>query len=135
MVQTVSITSVRDVRLGTSGSFVVAGKDHAGIEIDLIFRAVDAQNIAGPILCCAAMEAAAFGPKLPAATIVSACHLPVMNWQVGRSNINAEPVLILNLSGGARLTFQFAPQSAQACGQALATEGIAAGPAPGAKAN
>jgi hypothetical protein len=118
--QTISIKSVKDVRWSTTRSFIITGNDHADIETDIIFRAADAQHLASPILCCAAIEALAFGPKPSAGKIVGGCLLPVMNWQTGRSGFNGANFLTLSLPGGATLTFQFSPEGARKCGLALA---------------
>src|SRR5262245_23858515 len=135
MPQVVSLQSIRDVRVGSSSTCVISGYDHNEGAVEMIMRAEDVQRVVGPILCYAAMEAGAFGPKMPPGSIVAGGPLPVTYWKTGHATLNAEPVLILTLIGGAELTFQFPGQAAQECGTALAAQGRLATPPPGMKAN
>jgi hypothetical protein len=134
MAGTISIQSIRHVRLGPSRTAIVLGQDQNGMDTDIIFASADAQNIAPQLLCCAALEAGPAPRPLPG-TVIPGCHLPVMNWRVGRSHINGEPILEIDVPGNVTLRFQFPASTAQACGQALIDAGVAASPAPGSKPN
>jgi len=127
----ISFGTIRDVRLGVTDSAVVSGVGTNGIESETTFRLADIPSVAVPLLCCAAAGAAT-PPPLPG-TIIPGCHLPVMQWETGRSPVNGEPLLRLIVSGGSVLTFQFPSQAAQQCGQALMNEGALASPAPGTR--
>jgi hypothetical protein len=129
----ISLRAVRDVRIGPTDSAIISGEDVSGVPSEVFVKLADIPSVAGPLLCCAA---AAAGPSRPLqGTIIPGCHLPVMKWSVGRSNINGEPVLILDVSGGCQLTFQFPAQSAKECGEKLAKEGGALAPSPQTKLN
>jgi hypothetical protein len=131
MKNAISIAAVRHVRLGPTNSAVVVGEDVYGDETEVYLKTADIPAIAGPLLCCAAAETTRSPP--PAGTIIPGCHLPVIQWKTGRSTINGEPLLILELSGGSTLVFQFASQGAQQCGQALMSTGAAAASTAGTK--
>jgi hypothetical protein len=128
------IDSVKNVRILNRGWAAIAGRDHRGIETDIAFSIADASTIAPQLLCCAAVEAGPDPKPLPG-TIVPGCHLPVMGWRAGRSNINGEPVLEIDVSGGATLRFQFPASTAQDCGRSLEAEGTAASPPAGSRPN
>jgi hypothetical protein len=128
------IDSVQNVRILNRGWTAIAGRDHRGIETDIAFSIVDASTIAPQLLCCAAIEAGS-GPKPLPGTIIAGCHLPVMAWRTGRSPINGEPILEIDVAGGATLRFQFPASAAQDCGKALTAEGAAASPPSGSRPN
>jgi hypothetical protein len=128
MKNAISFAAVRHVRLGPTNSAVIVGEDVYGDETEVFLKTADIPGVAAPLLCCAAAESTRSPP--PAGTIIPGCHLPVMQWKTGRSTINGEPLLILELSGGSTLVFQFASQGAQQCGQALMNTGAAAASAP-----
>jgi hypothetical protein len=130
----IRIDSVRHVRLALAGWTVVLGRDHTGIDTDIMFSTADVPNIAPQLLCCATIEAGP-GPRPLPGTIVPGCHLPVMGWRVGRSTVNGEPILEIDVPGNVTLRFQFPASTAQACAQALAAEGVAASPSPGTRPN
>jgi hypothetical protein len=124
MARTVVITSVRDVRIGPSRTSVVTGRDTAGIETEIVFNSADARNLAGPLLCCAAIEAGAFDVSWPPGSIVPGCDLLVLDWQVVRSAINGDPMLVVTLPGNAVLRFRFLPADAERCAGDLAAGGL-----------
>ena len=129
----ISFESVRDVRIGPSKTAIISGKDVSGSDAEVFLKLDAVPKVATPLLCCAAVDAG--NPNVLIHTIIPDCHLPVMRWETARSTLNGEPILKIYLFGGSVLTFQFAPQSAVQCGQALAQDGMAAGPPPGTKAN
>jgi hypothetical protein len=130
MGQTTSIRSVKDVRLGSSRTFVIHGLDHKEAETGIIFPINDAGIIAESALCCAAVDATAYGAKPPLGAVIPECHLPVVEWKAGISNVNGEPILILTVSGRNLLKFQFPAQTARECGAELLRLGTAAGESP-----
>jgi hypothetical protein len=134
MANMIRIDSVRDVRILNRGWAAIACRDHRGVETDIAFSTTDIPAIAPQLLCCAALEAGP-DPKPLAATIIPGCHLPVMGWRTGRSTVNGEAILEIDVPGSVTLRFQFPGVTAQACGQALAAEGIAAAPVPGSRPN
>jgi hypothetical protein len=121
------IDSVQNVRILNRGWTAIAGRDHRGIETDIAFSVADASAIAPQLLCCAAIEAGPDPKPLPG-TIVPGCHLPVMAWRAGRSTINSEAILVIDIPGGATLRFQFPGLTAQECGKALAVAAMAVSP-------
>jgi hypothetical protein len=129
----ISFEAIRHVRLGPSHSAVIAGADIYGDETEVFLKTDDIPSVAAPLLCCAAAESSRSPP--PAGTIIPGCHLPVTKWKTGRSTVNGQPLLILEIAGASTLIFQFAAQSAQQCGQALIAAGAAAAPAPGTQAS
>ena len=129
----ISLRAVRDVPIGPTDSAIISGEDVSGVPSEVFLKLADIPTIAVPLLRCAAVSA---GPAAPLqGSIIPGCHLPVMKWSVGRSNINGEPLLILEVSGGSQLTFQLPAQSARECGQALVNEGSALGLPPDARVN
>jgi hypothetical protein len=131
MKNAISLAAIRHVRLGPTHSAVIVGEDVYGDETEVFLGATDIPNIAASLLCCAAAESTRSPP--PAGTIIPGCHLPVIKWKTGRSTVNGEPLLILELAGGSTLVFQFAAQGAQQCGQALMNIGAAVASAPKTK--
>jgi hypothetical protein len=127
----ISFEAIRHIRLGPSHSAVIVGEDVYGVETEVFLKTADIPGVAAPLLCCAAAASSRSPP--PAATIIPGCHLPVTKWKTGRSTINGQPLLILEVAGASTLVFQFALQSAQQCGQALM--GTGAAPAPGTQAS
>jgi hypothetical protein len=127
----ISFEAIRHVRLGPSHSAVIAGADIYGDETEVFLKAADIPSVAAPLLCCAAAESSRSPP--PAGTIIPGCHLPVTKWKTGRSTVNGQPLLILEIAGASTLIFQFAAETAQQCGQALMA--AAAAPATGTQAN
>ena len=133
MKNAISLAAFRHIRLGPAHSAVIVGEDVYGDETEVFLKTADIPGIAAPLLCCAAAESSRSPP--PAGTIIPGCHLPVVKWQTGRSTVNGEPLLILELSGGSTLVFQFTSQGAQQCGQALMNTGAAAVSTPATKTN
>src|ERR1700733_5851508 len=131
MKNAISLAAFRHIRLGPTHSAVIVGEDVYGDETEVFLKTADIPGIAAPLLFGPAPESAR-SPR-PAGTIIPGCHLPVVKWQTGRSTVNGEPLLILELSGGSTLIFQFASQGAQQCGQALMSTGAAAASASGPK--
>src|SRR5580700_9784491 len=131
MKNAISLAAVRHVRLGPSHSAVIAGADIYGDETEVFLKTADIPSVAAPLLCCAAAESSRSPP--PAGTVIPGCHLPVTKWKTGRSTVNGQPLLILELAGGSTLVFQFAAQGAQQCGQALMNIGAAVASAPRTK--
>jgi hypothetical protein len=131
---TVKIDSVRDVRITLNGRMIVSGRDERGVDIDILFNSADAPHFAPQALCCAAIEASSDQRPL-ANTIIPGCHLPVVGWRTGRSQVNGEPILEIDVAGGAILRFQFPASTAQDCGKALLTGGVAASPPAGSRPN
>src|SRR5580658_1890388 len=131
MKNAISLAAVRHVRLGPTKSAVIVGEDVYGDETEVFLGTTDIPSIAASLLCCSAAESTRSPP--PAGTIIPGCHLPVIKWKTGRSTVNGEPLLILELAGGSTLVFQFAAQGAQQCGQALMNIGAAAASAPRTK--
>jgi hypothetical protein len=129
----ISFGAIRHVRLGPSHSAAIVGEDIYGVETEVFLKTADVPSVAAPLLCCAAAESSRSPP--PAGTIIPGCHLPVTKWKTGRSTINGQPLLILEVAGASTLIFQFALQGAQQCGQALMETGAAAAPAPGTQAS
>lgn len=71
-------------------------------------------------------------PEPPAAgTPVTDAHLPVMAWKTGVSNINLEPILMLEVIGGLWLSYQLGHDTAKAVGEALSATGVSGGRLPG----
>lgn len=134
MPNTIRIDTVNDVRIFARQLTAIACRDHRGIDTDVVFSVADVPKIAPALLCCAAIEAGP-NPKPQLGTIVPGCLLSVMAWRVGRSNINGEPVLEIDVAGGATLQFQFPGTTARDCGRDLEAEGAAASPPPGARPN
>jgi hypothetical protein len=134
MANMIRIDSVRDVRILNRQWAAVAGRDHRGIETDIAFSTSDAPKIAPQLLCCAAIEAGP-DPKPQPGTIVPGCLLPVMGWRTGRESLTGETILELDLPGNVTLQFQFPGTTAQACGQALTTAGVAASAPLGSRPN
>ena len=58
-------------------------------------------------------------------------HLPVIAWKTGVSNINMEPILMLEVTGGLWMSFQLPPKSAKDVGEALSATGATGGRPPG----
>lgn len=58
-------------------------------------------------------------------------HLPVTAWRTGVSNVNLEPILMLEVVGGLWLSFQLPPKSAHDVGEALSATGTSAARPPG----
>lgn len=54
-------------------------------------------------------------------------HLPVTGWRTGVSNINLEPILMLEVIGGLWLSFQVPPTAAREVAAALSATGTSAG--------
>src|ERR1700722_5191282 len=131
MKNAISLAAFRHIRLGPTHSAVIVGEDVYGDETEVFLKTADIPGIAAPLLCCAAAESTRSPP--PAGTIIPGCHLPVVKWQTGRSTVNGEPLLILELSGGSTLVFQFTSQGAQQCGQALMNTGAASASTPATK--
>jgi hypothetical protein len=121
----IRIDVVNNVRILSRAWAAIAGRDHRGIETDIAISTKDVPAIAPQLLCCAAVEASP-DPKPFPGTIISDCHLPVMGWRTGRSNINGEPILEIDVAGGTTLRFQFPASTAKDCGTALAAAGTAA---------
>jgi hypothetical protein len=119
--------------MGPAGSAEILGTDNTGLSTIIRVKASDINAVAAPLLCASAITASPNAP--PSGTGIGQCHLPVLQWQTGRSNINQEGILLLTVSGGLTLAFQFPPQGAQACGQALVKEGQSAGLQPGQRPN
>lgn len=130
----IRIDSVANVRILSRMWAAIAGRDHRNIETDIAFATKDIPEIAPQLLCCASIEAGT-GPKPLPGAIIPGCHLPVMEWRVGRSNFNGEPILEIDTAGGATLRFQFPASTAKDCGDALAAQGQAAAPTPGSRPN
>ena len=135
MTQTIVLSSVRGVRVGAKGLAVIAGKDHSGDDIDVIIQSADIGTFIEPLLCCAALESFEPDRSLPIGTVVPGCHLPVISWKTGLSNVNGKPALILTVAGGTELTFEFPPESAQDCGRALEQTAKVAAPADETRPN
>jgi len=122
--------AITNVRILARAWAAIAGRDHRNLEIDVAFMTKDARQIAPQLLHCAAIEAGPRPKPLPG-TVIPGCHLPVIGWRTGRSNVNGEPILEIDVSRGTTLRFQFPASTAKDCGTALAAEGMAAGPASG----
>jgi hypothetical protein len=127
MLQFYAITNVRILARAWAA---IAGRDYQNHEIDVAFMTKDVRQIAPHLLHCAAIEAGP-RPKPPPGTVIAGCHLPVIGWRTGRSNVNGEAILEIDVSRGTTLRFQFPASTAKDCGNALAAEGMAAGPASG----
>ncbi len=122
---TIDISTIDDLILGASGDTVIAVRLKDGSQTRIAMPRAEVQRLAPALLCAAS----AAGSSSPAQDMsVGPCHLPVMQWECGLSNMNGEPVLVLTIPGGARVMFQFPPQTAQACGQALISKGLEAMP-------
>ncbi len=90
----------------------------------------EAAAIFGRALVAAALASSATEPP-PAGTHVTDAHLPVTAWKTGVSNVNMEPILMLQLAGGLWMSFQLPAQSAKDVGEALSTTGTTGGRPPG----
>lgn len=79
----------------------------------------------------AAAVASVAGDPPAAGTHVSDAHLPVVAWKTGVSNVNMEPILMMEVKGGLWMSFQLPHPSAQAMGEALSNTGTTGGRPPG----
>jgi hypothetical protein len=84
----------------------------------------------GRALVAAAVASRAGDPP-PAGTHVTDAHLPVIAWKTGVSNVNMEPILMLEINGGLWMSFQLPHASAKAVGEALGSTGTSGGRPPG----
>lgn len=124
----ISFSVIEDVQVGTPGTAIISGQDFSGVEAEVIVKAADVPKVANPLLYCAAItnsDLKTSTKPLPG-TIIPDWHLPVMSWRIARSNNNRGPLLILRIPGRITLTFQFSPEDARDCGDALSTEGLEA---------
>jgi hypothetical protein len=71
------------------------------------------------------------GEPPPAGTHVTDAHLPVTAWKTGVSNVNMEPILMMEVKGGLWMSFQLPHPSAQTMGEALSNTGSTGGRLPG----
>jgi hypothetical protein len=106
---------------------VISATDQFGGPIYVIVNCLEIPKLVGPLLCCAATNSRASLPEPQQHTAITGSHLPVLCWQIGRTTVEGEPVLILTLAGGATLAFQFHPQAARQCGKALEQAGVGTG--------
>jgi hypothetical protein len=77
----------------------------------------------GHSLLAASAVCSSAPPKPSSGTRIRNAHFPVTGWETGKSSVNGQPVLLLKITGGATLVFQFASATAQAIGGALRAEG------------
>ena len=123
------LDAISEVHMGDNGKAEIIASQPLNYPVTATVNIRDVPILAPALLCAAAAYASPTPP--PAGTKINPCHLPVMNWQTGLSTVNGEPLLILSVPGGATLVFQFPPQAARDCGQALLRDGQTAGLAPG----
>jgi len=99
--------------------------------------ALDSASAAKLGIALLAVSVINYGPvqRPPIGTKVEGVHFPVIGWQVGRSKVNGEPVMLVTLPGGAVLMLQLTGTLALACGQALVNEARSAQIPAGLKPN
>jgi hypothetical protein len=108
------------VLAGTQDSIQIFGQNQSdGHDIDITLPSRLCSALVNPILIGSVLSASP-QPKPAEGTPIGMGHISVLQWQVGLSNINQEPVLILTIPGGTQIVFQFPSQAAQECGKALA---------------
>jgi hypothetical protein len=112
------------VEIGSGGTVVVRYGD---LTLSL---SQEAASLLGRALIAASTALQSSDP-LPAGFHVVDAHLPVQAWKTGVSNVNLEPVLVLEVKGGLKLSFQIPPTSANELGTALTSTGTTAGRPPG----
>jgi hypothetical protein len=117
LVHLVILDAISGIRIGPAGSAEIVGTDYDRTTTVVRVKSSDINAVAGPMACAGAAVASPNAP--PTGAGIGQCHLPVVNWQVGPSPFNAEPILRLTVSGGLTLAFQFSAQDAQACARAL----------------
>lgn len=81
----------------------------------------EAAYLARGMLACAAALSGANPPTTGA--LGGDAHFPVMQWKVGASAFNGEPLLLITIPSGIELTFQMPPQGAIQMGVALVNRG------------
>jgi len=123
---TIDIAKINNLELGPTGQATLAASRTDGADVTIDLPLDEISSLAPALLSAAAIGAALAPPKEPIS--VGPGHLPVMQWECGISTINGEPILILTVSGGARLMFQFSPEGAQECGEVLVAKGLEATP-------
>lgn len=113
-----------NVEIGSGGTVVMRYGD---LTLSL---APDASQRLGRALIAAATAISAAEPPAPGFHVMDA-HLPVTGWRTGVSNINLEPILMLEVVGGLWLSFQVPPAAAHEVATALSATGTSAGRPPG----
>src|SRR5271155_1308605 len=104
------ISRILSVKLGRIATATVAAEDIDGTAIEIVIPSEEIRNIAGPLLCAAAIDASS--QLRPAeGTQIHGCLLPILKWETGQIEFNKEPTLRLYVAGAA-LQFQLPAQTA-----------------------
>ncbi len=82
--------------------------------------------LVGRALIAAATAVSSASPPAAGFHVVDA-HLPVIAWKTGVSNVNLEPILMLEVAGGLWLSFQLPPKTALDVSASLSATGATAG--------
>jgi hypothetical protein len=108
------------VEIGAGGTVIVRYGDVAWT------LPADSATRFGRAMIAAAVASTAGDPP-PTGTHVADAHLPVTAWKTGVSNVNMEPILMMELRGGLWMSFQLPHTSAKEMGQALSNTGSTGG--------
>jgi hypothetical protein len=87
-------------------------------EFPLGLSAAQAGELGRALLAVSAVCSSTAPP--PQGRRIDNCHFPVVKWATGRSQNNGLPILILEVTGGTQLAFQFDSQVAEECSKSLA---------------
>jgi hypothetical protein len=109
--------AVFTVELGPNYSVVLKAKLQDRPELVMPMEGLEAELLGRSLLFAGVVAYAGHGP--PGGTKITDGHLPVQSFSIDPESGRHDPVLLFELPGGAKLTFQLSAKMAEECGEVL----------------
>jgi len=113
------------VELGPNHSVVLTAKFQDRHELVMPMKGLEAEILGRSLLLAGAVAYAGNGPAVGTETAkITNSHLPVQSFFIDPESGHHNPVLLFELPGGAKLTFQLSAKMAEECGEVLYMAGL-----------